>query len=82
MSYMSHYFLPRSIASVVVLPAPLAPRRAQIDPRSMVKLTPWTARTSPKRFETSTTSIAAVLSVRSLDWAVGTAGGDGTAIGS
>ena len=29
---------PSSIARVVVLPAALAPKRAQIDPRSMVKL--------------------------------------------
>ena len=39
---------PASILSVVVLPAPFGPRKPTTSPRSTVKLTPATARTSPR----------------------------------
>src|SRR5258708_10343803 len=50
---------PQSIRSVVVLPAPLAPRKPKISPRATVKLTPSTAVTTPYRLTSCLASTAA-----------------------
>ena len=44
------------IRMVLVLPAPLGPRKPKLSPRSIVKLTPLTASKSPKRFTSSRAS--------------------------
>src|SRR5258708_10618455 len=50
---------PQSIRSVVVLPAPLAPRKPKISPRATAKLTPSTAVTTPYRLTSCLASTAA-----------------------
>src|SRR3979411_3239554 len=49
---------PHSILNVVVFPAPFAPRNPRISPRPTWKLTPSTARTTPKRLTRALASIA------------------------
>src|SRR4051812_32638308 len=49
----------QSMWIVVVLPAPLGPRKPNTSPRATSKLTPRTASTSPKDFTSCSTSIAA-----------------------
>src|ERR1700694_5138636 len=51
---------PQSIRSVVVFPAPLAPRKPKISPRATWKLTPSTADTTPYRLTSCLASTAAV----------------------
>src|SRR5579863_814730 len=41
---------PMSMSMVVVLPAPLGPSRATVEPRRSVRSSPRTARTAPKDF--------------------------------
>src|SRR5215213_9892302 len=50
---------PSRISTVVVLPAPLGPRRPNTSPRRTVKEIPRTAATSPYSLRRSSTSIAA-----------------------
>src|SRR6476661_7735356 len=50
---------PQSMRSVVVLPAPLAPRKPKISPRATEKLTPSTALTTPYRLTSCLASTAA-----------------------
>ena len=52
---------PSSIRSVVVLPAPLGPRKPTIRPSSTVKDRSSTASTSPKRLVRFETSIACAI---------------------
>src|SRR5487761_220639 len=49
---------PHSLRNVVVLPAPLAPRKPKISPRSTAKLTPLTALTTPYRLTSCLASTA------------------------
>jgi hypothetical protein len=50
---------PSSMAMVVVLPAPLPPKRPVTDPFSTVNETPSTATPSPKRLVSASTAITA-----------------------
>src|SRR5438270_7018528 len=58
---------PHNIRSVVVLPAPLAPRKPKISPRPTWKLTPSTARVAPYCL----TSVLASTAVGFIDAAMG-----------
>jgi hypothetical protein len=66
---------PSRMASVVVLPAPLPPSSAVIEPRATVKETSSTATSLSKRFTTCATAIAGVA-------AAGAAEGWGEGIGA
>ena len=58
--------MPVIIRIVVVLPAPLRPRRPVIVPRRTVNETPSTARTSPNVFRTSRTARISAIPILSF----------------
>src|SRR5581483_9497897 len=58
--------MPETARSVVVFPAPFAPRRATISPSPTVRVTPCSARTGPYRASTSRSSSRAAIRPRTL----------------
>ena len=65
---------PSKIDSVVVLPAPLPPSSAVVEPAWTAKLTPSTAVTVPKRLKRSSTTIACAEKITVIFRAVGPPG--------